>query len=80
VRLFRASDLTKLDEFTQAKKEFTTSKFLPFRSALSPGAVILPMNSPSLIYLAVEEAKQKGLGEVDWQLKFAKKKAELAGP
>jgi hypothetical protein len=38
------------------------------------------MNSPSLVYLAVEEVKQKGLGEVDWQLKFAKKKAELAGP
>jgi hypothetical protein len=38
------------------------------------------MNSPSLVYLAVEEAKQKGLSDVDWQLKFGKRKAELAGP
>lgn len=54
----------------------TTSKFLPFKNSLQPGAIILPMNSQRLVYLAVEDTKQN----VDWQLKFCIKKSELAGP
>lgn len=50
VRLLRASDLFKLDEYTN-KKQLLSSQFLPFKGASSPGVIALPDRSSNFIYL-----------------------------
>jgi hypothetical protein len=68
--------MVKLDEIS-VKKELLTSKFFPFKNVLTPGIVLLPCNSPNLLYLTIEDQRSKG---DEWNFKLVQKRADLAGP